>query len=136
MDMPIWTDFLRIGDDTVDNSHQDMMTSLAAVDDAVRRSEFDHAARMVDALSDACSIHAQSEDELFAGQDHAFPHETLDDLIAALRAQVLHRQAERAQGTVAALRRALLSDIHADRAELARASAWHDVSRKWLCAVA
>lgn len=136
MNMPVWSDLLRIGNETIDSSHRDIMAGLAAVHEAVHEHDYPRAERMIDALADACSIHAQSEDEAFAGTDHCFPHETLDDLLLTLRLGVRHRQApDRMFDTIRALGNTLLSDIHADRWEMARrkdCTPWRNASRRWL----
>lgn len=120
-DLPIWSDGYRIGDDAIDCCHRDMLTGLAAIDGAIRELDYARAERLIEALADASSIHAQSEDECFVGADHGFPHETIDEQIVALRSHVRRRTApEGVVGMIGALGRTMLSDIHADRVELAR----------------
>lgn len=136
MDAPVWSDLLCIGDEAIDNSHRDIIVGLAAVHGAVCEHDYVEAERMIDALADACSIHAQSEDEVFVGGDHCFPHETLDDLLSTLRLGVRHRtDPDRMLDTIRSLGDTLLSDIEADRRELAQrkdCTPWSNASRRWL----
>jgi hemerythrin len=136
MDIPSWSDFFALGHDAIDSSHRDIMLGLARVQGAVRAQDYRRAEQWVEALSDACSIHAQSEDETFVGFDHDFPHETFDELLTRLRAGVCDRNSpERALAALQALGQALLSDIHADRSEMARlaeGSPWRRSSSRWL----
>lgn len=136
MTAPFWSDALCIGNEAIDSSHKDIMTGLAAVHGAVDERDYPRAERMIDALADACSIHAQSEDEVFVGGDHCFPHETLDDLLSTLRLGVRHRlDPDRVFETIRALGDTLLSDIKADRWEMAHrrnCSPWQSASRRWL----
>lgn len=125
MDMPQWSPRLLVGDDSIDASHHDILNTLSALDGAMRQRDYRQAEIMIEALSDACSIHAQSEDEAFVGLDHAFPHETLDEMLQWLRTGVRHRHApHRLFGTLRAFGQALAEDIRADRRELARATGW------------
>lgn len=127
-----WSSRFLVGDDTIDASHHDILNSLAAFHGAIRQHDLRQAEIMVEALSDACSIHAQSEDEAFVGLDHAFPHETLDEMVGWLRTGLRHRHApHRVFGTVRALGQALAEDIRADRRELARVAGWPEPSRNW-----
>lgn len=136
MNAPVWSDLLCIGNEAIDSSHRDIINGLAAVHGAVHERDYPRAERMLDALADACSIHAQSEDEAFVGTDHCFPHETLDDLLSTLRQGVRRRlDPDRVFDTIRALGDTLLSDIHADRWEMARqrdCAPWRNASRRWL----
>lgn len=108
------------------------MHSLGDIHAAVHERDFVRAERSVEALSDACSIHAQSEDEVFVGLDHGFPHETLDELVERLRAGVQARVIDRALIAIHALGQALVSDIDADRVEMARLE--EETPWRWACA--
>jgi len=121
MDLPIWSDRYRIGNDTIDCCHRDMLTGLAAIHGAIRDLDYTRAERLIDELEDASSIHALSEDECFVGADHGFPHETIDEQILMLRKHVRRRTAPiGVVDIIGALGRTMLSDIQIDRLELAR----------------
>lgn len=136
MDMPMWSDCLRVGHDGIDACHREMMGDLTRIYGAICDADFPQADLGIESLRDACSVHAQSEDDWFSGTDHQFPHEIIDDLIQALRSSV-HDLA----GTdcmldiVGKIEHALLSDIYVDKAEMAersKGSCWQDYSKQWL----
>lgn len=130
MGIPAWSERLSVGDDSVDSCHRDLILSLSQAYRAICDLDYVRAERIVDGLLDSSSIHIQCEDERFSGRDHSFPHETIDDLIQALRRGV--RNLVEVEGIfllIDNVEHALVADIQADRAEIAERDGLADRDR-------